>query len=823
MSKQKLTTISLAILALWSGSLYFVFATPPTSPYLVTDNITDPTCLPGAANCYVDTGWSLSGNAGTNAGMNFIGTTDAVDFVIKANGNEVGRFYNSAGLKPNSVALAGGTASSSDMFVVGNTAGSGATFVAASNFIGNRAGQNATLSNASNFFGISAGQNASSAFGSNFLGNEAGRGAVGANNSNFFGTEAGKNATNAGVSNFFGPFAGSGTHASFSNFFGYYAGHTATDAIYSNFFGYLTGANAPGASNSIFIGTSAGENDTVDNTGSATDSSILIGDHASTGGFSNSIAIGAQATNTASDQFVVGSSYTKWQIAGVDYTWPISQAASSGYVLTNNGSGILTWSPVSGGGSLPLQTGHAGEYLTTDGTNASWTTVAGGGITSIGTINAQPRSVNGATVSGSSIFLQTGDGINPGLLVGETTSTNTKLGVSSGLGITSSTGNVFVGLNAGENAANVTDEVYVGRWAGWNATNSNSNNVIGRGAGIGMDHIIAANFFGNQAGQNSTYSGTANFFGNGTGDSADNAIFSTFIGNQAGASSNGAAHSIFIGTSAGLGDNLTNYLSADSYVAPISYVDTSILIGHRTSTGNFKNSIAIGAYATNTSENQFMVGSAIRPIDATRINGSAGTQCTITTGTGIACTSDERLKTNILDLHTNTLEKLLNIKTVTYNWLQNPNSPMQVGFLAQNLEQYFPELVATDSTGYKSVYYAQMTPILVEAIRELNMKVDLLSPGGQSATVFDGIKAWLGDAQNGITEIIAGTLRARDQICIDDVCMTKEQLRVILQNNTTSISTPPADPVTITVVDVPEPDTTNPSEPIDVPPVTPQN
>ena len=35
--------------------------------------------------------WSLTGNAGTTAGTNFIGTTDAVDFVVKTNNAEVAR------------------------------------------------------------------------------------------------------------------------------------------------------------------------------------------------------------------------------------------------------------------------------------------------------------------------------------------------------------------------------------------------------------------------------------------------------------------------------------------------------------------------------------------------------------------------------------------------------------------------------------------------------------------------------------------------------------------------------------------------------------
>jgi len=43
--------------------------------------------------------WSLTGNAGTTAGTNFIGTTDAKDFVFKTNGVEKGRIKSAAGFQ----------------------------------------------------------------------------------------------------------------------------------------------------------------------------------------------------------------------------------------------------------------------------------------------------------------------------------------------------------------------------------------------------------------------------------------------------------------------------------------------------------------------------------------------------------------------------------------------------------------------------------------------------------------------------------------------------------------------------------------------------
>ena len=59
----------------------FVLATPVTSGDPGQAAWLDSTLLPSS-------GWSLLGNAGTNAAVNFLGTTDAVDLVLRANNTE---------------------------------------------------------------------------------------------------------------------------------------------------------------------------------------------------------------------------------------------------------------------------------------------------------------------------------------------------------------------------------------------------------------------------------------------------------------------------------------------------------------------------------------------------------------------------------------------------------------------------------------------------------------------------------------------------------------------------------------------------------------
>lgn len=53
-------------------------------------------------------------------------------------------------------------------------------------------------------------------------------------------------------------------------------------------------------------------------------------------------------------------------------------------------------------------------------------------------------------------------------------------------------------------------------------------------------------------------------------------------------------------------------------------------------------------------------------------------------------------------------------------------SAPQVGLLAQELEQVFPELVSTDKEGYQAVNYAQLAPVLREVIKEQQAQIEAL-------------------------------------------------------------------------------------------------
>jgi hypothetical protein len=88
--------------------------------------------------------------------------------------------------------------------------------------------------------------------------------------------------------------------------------------------------------------------------------------------------------------------------------------------------------------------------------------------------------------------------------------------------------------------------------------------------------------------------------------------------------------------------------------------------------------------------------------------------------------SDARLKKNITPMK-NTLDKIRNLSGYTYNWIDSSkDNSQQIGFIAQELEKEFPQLVKTDEKGMKSVAYSNMAPVLLQAIKELQQEVEEL-------------------------------------------------------------------------------------------------
>ena len=94
---------------------------------------------------------------------------------------------------------------------------------------------------------------------------------------------------------------------------------------------------------------------------------------------------------------------------------------------------------------------------------------------------------------------------------------------------------------------------------------------------------------------------------------------------------------------------------------------------------------------------------------------------------GYYTVSDQRFKTNIRQLK-NCVSKVERLTGVEYTLKKDENKERKhLGVIAQEVEKSMPNLVLTEKDDMKSVKYEQMIPILLEAIKELNHRVDVLN------------------------------------------------------------------------------------------------
>jgi hypothetical protein len=171
--------------------------------------------------------------------------------------------------------------------------------------------------------------------------------------------------------------------------------------------------------------------------------------------------------------------------------------------------------------------------------------------------------------------------------------------------------------------------------------------------------------------------------------------------------------------------------------------------------GTARTNLGLGTMATQASSSVSISGGSISGLTSLDVSGAigVGTAAPATAGEIRATNnitayySDKRLKTNIKQIE-NALDKVNRISGVTFTSNEEAakygytDTKTQVGVIAQEVEEVLPEVVVPapfdigkneDGTeysksgeNYKTVKYEKIVPLLIEAIKELTAKVEML-------------------------------------------------------------------------------------------------
>ncbi|MDB5204254.1 MAG: hypothetical protein JWP09_282 [Candidatus Taylorbacteria bacterium] len=140
--------------------------------------------------------------------------------------------------------------------------------------------------------------------------------------------------------------------------------------------------------------------------------------------------------------------------------------------------------------------------------------------------------------------------------------------------------------------------------------------------------------------------------------------------------------------------------------------------------------------------------------------------------------SDARLKNVNFELTSDVaLGALLKLQPVSFNWKNEPNGQPILGFLAQDVETVIPNAVSKIATenfaDQRMLDYNQITAVMVGAVKEIKIELDALSQKISS------MMPWFVD----------GKFKVQSDVCVDDVCVTKQQFKQMLLNSGASHTT----------------------------------
>jgi hypothetical protein len=136
-------------------------------------------------------------------------------------------------------------------------------------------------------------------------------------------------------------------------------------------------------------------------------------------------------------------------------------------------------------------------------------------------------------------------------------------------------------------------------------------------------------------------------------------------------------------------------------------------------------------------------------------------------GTGIigTCSSDRRLKKNITPFAP-MLDKVTALQPVRYFWRADEfperhfGNSQNYGLIAQDVEQVLPELVATDSDGYKAIDYSRLPLLTIQAMKELTAENDARKAENEARKAEnDALKQRVSELEHLVNELLAAAGR----------------------------------------------------------------
>ena len=162
---------------------------------------------------------------------------------------------------------------------------------------------------------------------------------------------------------------------------------------------------------------------------------------------------------------------------------------------------------------------------------------------------------------------------------------------------------------------------------------------------------------------------------------------------------------------------------------------------------------------------------------------SGGNTCTV---------SSARFKHNIESINVSGVSLVNQLRPVTFDL--NGNNESHYGFIAEEVALVDRKMIFTDkgTTSPRGVRYEELTAVLAKAIQEQQVQIDTLrtqaglSVGATLASAvfeaFQSVGIIISETVARFRDVFVKTLHIEDRLCVDDVCLGKEELKTLLRN-----------------------------------------
>lgn len=418
-----------------------------------------------------------------------------------------------------------------------------------------------------------------------------------------------------------------------------------------------------------------------------------------------------------------------------------NSAASDGliYGLTvGRGAGAVSTNTAVGASALAANT--TGDRNAAFGNNALFSNQGGQYNVGLGDRTAY------SNTSGSNLIA-----IGSAALYSNTTgANNVAIGRSALESNTTASNNTAVGYQSlySHTAGGNTNNTAVGRISLYSNTSGVQNTAVGNGALYTNSTANNNSAFGESALYYNTTGASNTAMGQGALQANTTADRNTAVGYQAGYSNTTGADNTAVGyqalqanttgdgnTAVGI-SSLTGVTSTGRYNTAIGNVSGQVI------TTGFAG-VYVGAYSSAsatgaTYETVIGYNSTGKGSSTAFINGNGGATYNGGNTTTFTTTSDRRLKKNIVD-NNDGLGKINSIRVRNFEYRLPEevdaelkptdaiqNSGVQLGVIAQELNEVLPECIKTESTGVMSVNPDNLTWYMVNAIKELKAEIDSL-------------------------------------------------------------------------------------------------